>query len=169
MKRFYNDAQDSEAAKEIFDVFSDYKNRKWNYGFTQMKDGRWRVRNRDGGKTLWSHVVYQNYYLNGAEIPKGYIVHHKDRNNQNDDPDNLEILLQKFHGALHMKINNLFSKRVILIKNNVIMEFDSGLAASRGLKLSRNAVNEAIRRKHKVKGWIAIQHENVLAETLPHL
>lgn len=46
------------------------------------------------------HRLIASFHHN-SEIPKGYIVHHRDHNSQNNFPNNLEILSKKDHDALH--------------------------------------------------------------------
>lgn len=69
--------------------------------------------------------THRTYYLGGAKwkisakylhrqmyedafgaIPKGYIVHHKDGNSNNNTIENLEILTNKEHMQLHMQESN---------------------------------------------------------------
>jgi hypothetical protein len=69
-----------------------------------------RVRHRDGQKRQWikteqpskwvqnSRFVWTSVY---GEIPKGYCVHHKDRNVLNDDISNLDCLTRSEHIAEH--------------------------------------------------------------------
>lgn len=57
------------------------------------------------GRTIWPEANYV-WLLNNPsfeEIPKGYVIHHLDENEQNDDPTNL-VLMQKYqHVAYHWK------------------------------------------------------------------
>lgn len=62
---------------------------------------RWVVYRRGGGYDLWSRVVYQNFVLGGAPIPKGVIVHHRDEDPTNDTPENLEGTTRKQHPPIH--------------------------------------------------------------------
>jgi hypothetical protein len=48
----------------------------------------------------------------GHPIPKGYVVHHKDEDITNDDPDNLELLKHSDHSRLHHKGKSNPSKGV---------------------------------------------------------
>lgn len=76
---------------------------KYNEGvFFDKSKNRWFVRERKGG-FLWSHVVYQNFVLNGQNIPVGYVIHHRNGDETNDDVDNLEMLLHGEHTSLHSK------------------------------------------------------------------
>lgn len=46
------------------------------------------------------HRLIASFHYN-QEIPTGYIVHHRDRNAQNNNPANLEIMTQEAHKRLH--------------------------------------------------------------------
>lgn len=50
--------------------------------------------------------VYQHVLVwertNNAEVPDGYVVHHKDENRANNDPSNLEVLSAEEHKRLHI-------------------------------------------------------------------
>lgn len=50
-------------------------------------------------------MVYESFY---GEIPEGYQIHHKDFNNVNNDPNNLECLTINEHMKIHG--NNIFEK-----------------------------------------------------------
>lgn len=49
--------------------------------------------------TFCEHRIIAEF--NYGEIPKGHIVHHKDRNAQNNHPSNLEIMSKEDHDELH--------------------------------------------------------------------
>lgn len=48
--------------------------------------------------------IYEEYY--NVKIPKGYHIHHKDFNRQNNDPLNLEMLTPDEHAQKHGYLNN---------------------------------------------------------------
>lgn len=50
------------------------------------------------------HKAVWEFY-NQRKIPKGYHIHHKDFNNENNDPANLEIMKASDHLSLHGKRN----------------------------------------------------------------
>jgi hypothetical protein len=56
----------------------------------------------------------------GFEIPKGYAVHHKDRNKLNNAISNLELLTKNEHSSLHGKLSRIkaITKRKNLELNN---------------------------------------------------
>ena len=39
----------------------------------------------------------------GRKLEKGEIVHHKDHNKHNNNPDNLEVMTQSKHASIHLK------------------------------------------------------------------
>lgn len=49
---------------------------------------------------LIHRAIYEAYY---GEIPKGYIIHHKDGNKLNNSIENLECLTRAEHASLHYK------------------------------------------------------------------
>lgn len=50
---------------------------------------------------IYDHrLIYELYYGN---IPKGYVVHHKDENKLNNNPNNLALLTLKEHTSIHQK------------------------------------------------------------------
>lgn len=48
--------------------------------------------------------IYEEHY--NVKIPKGYHIHHKDFNRQNNDPLNLEMLTPDEHAQKHGYLNN---------------------------------------------------------------
>ena len=53
------------------------------------------------GKLVLMHRYVWEFY--NGEIPKGYIVHHKDKDKTNNDLDNLECLPNREHSTMHGK------------------------------------------------------------------
>ena len=71
-----------------------------------LKKGRWHVRvNVDGESKVVPRAHYKWLVTNPAfnGIPKGYVVHHLDRDEMNDDPSNLVIMGMQQHRAYHLK------------------------------------------------------------------
>lgn len=52
------------------------------------------------GKLVREHIATMEKIL-GYPIPKGYVVHHKDEDTTNNDPDNLQLMTKKEHDRLH--------------------------------------------------------------------
>lgn len=61
----------------------------------------------------YSRYIWEKYL---GEIPKGHIVHHKDRNPLNDNIENLELISRAKHLAEHRKEHNE-EKRALNMKN----------------------------------------------------
>lgn len=53
--------------------------------------------------------VYREYY---GDIPKGFHVHHIDRNNRNNSPENLEAITPSQHFARHFNWGECKRKRL---------------------------------------------------------
>jgi hypothetical protein len=50
-------------------------------------------------------LIHRKVWIeNNGEIPKGYIIHHKDGNKYHNDLDNLELLTYKEHRNIHSQI-----------------------------------------------------------------
>lgn len=56
-----------------------------------------------------------------GDVPKGYHIHHKDKNHFNDDIDNLDILSRRDHIRVHNKDSELQARRG---RNNRIANYD---------------------------------------------
>ncbi len=61
-------------------------------------------------KGYWAtahNKLYLHRYIwekhNGCKIPKGYVVHHKDEDTENNEPSNLILMTRAEHIALHHK------------------------------------------------------------------
>ena len=61
---------------------------------------------RDGKFQLNSHYVFCSYY-NILEIPKDFVIHHKDGNSLNDSINNLIMITNKAHKQLENKLSKL--------------------------------------------------------------
>ena len=61
------------------------------------------------GENKWSytHRLVGKHINNGEAIPKGYVVHHKDFTPLNNDESNLQIMTNKDHYDLHVKLGHL--------------------------------------------------------------
>jgi len=70
-----------------------------------------RVKDNDGIKTMpRANFVWLQSNPSFVAIPKGYVIHHLDVDQTNDDPSNL-VLMQKFHhAAYHWKQKTIITK-----------------------------------------------------------
>lgn len=85
-------------ANKIFILFNGkkyYRNPKTGYYENKsFSDGK--------RKTIRLHRVVYEFY-SGKEIPKGYHIHHKDENKDNNDFSNLALVSQSEHAKIHSK------------------------------------------------------------------
>ncbi len=83
------------------------------------------------------HRLIASFHHN-AEIPKQYVVHHRDRDAQNNNPENLVIMSKKDHDALH-------AERMIGEGNpmpRALREWDESKWRSYQLKHSENSFED---------------------------
>lgn len=90
--------------------------------------GRWglRILNRLTGRTkIISNA--RHVWLEGnpcfKEIPKGYVIHHLDHNELNDDISNLVLMQKSYHNAHHSKNKTVSTKINIDYSNGVRDKF----------------------------------------------
>ena len=120
------------------------------------------------------HKVYMNgkypaIWLNGTnchihrlvwekqngEIPKGYVIHHKDENKMNWNLDNLELLNRSKHIQEHSNTIHRKGVPVVAVKGDVVLHFNSIENAAEGCGTYPNSVQRVIRNKQKkANGWI---------------
>jgi hypothetical protein len=77
----------------IKDIFSEVNSRSQDY---------WWVNNGKGNNVA-EHRLIAGFHYN-TKIPEGHVVHHRDRNAQNNYPNNLEIMTKQEHDTLHSKL-----------------------------------------------------------------
>ena len=65
------------------------KHPSWKGGVQKPKNDCVHLWDGTGKKKRRPRVVYQEHY---GEIPKGYVIYHKDGNKENDNPENLEAI-----------------------------------------------------------------------------
>lgn len=76
----------------------------------------WWTGTKMGGRVLVHQLIWAK--ANGyTYIPKGYVVHHKDHNKQNNSPDNLELMSRKEH-ALHHAYHNYLERATTISKES---------------------------------------------------
>lgn len=74
-----------------------------NKGYLMRLKPEWYT-GRKGSKHIYEHH-YQYCVANSLTcIPKGYIVHHKDQDPYNNDPDNLLMMTMSDHTKLHCRL-----------------------------------------------------------------
>ena len=127
------------------------------------------------GKNILVHrYVWEK--VNG-KLPKGMVVHHKDRNRLNFEIENLEVLSAKKHGRHHALENGLGhsnkgkpkthvsgfcgkARKVFAIKKNISIPFNSISEAAKKLNVDRRDISRILsgKRKHTY-GWSFIYGE----------
>ncbi len=76
----------------IKDIFEDANSRSQDY--------LW-INNGSRQNQAEHRLIAAFYHNDGLQIPRGYVVHHKDFEAANNAPENLEIMRKKDHDALH--------------------------------------------------------------------
>lgn len=71
----------------------------------------------DAGKRERLHEYV--WRISNGEIPKGYQIHHKDRNKDNNEIDNLELLSAKEHMTVHAMLRTEEEKQKL--KDNLLV------------------------------------------------
>ena len=62
----------------------------------------------DKSKTIYRHIVKIVFNLpSQKDIPTGYVVHHKDANHSNNNPENLVLLPKSAHVLIHRLFGNI--------------------------------------------------------------
>lgn len=111
---------------------------------------RWFVRGRYSTDLVpWARIIYQNYVLKGKELPLNSVVHHKDGDTTNDDPNNLKLYATN---GEHIS-RTLRRSPVLLLKDGLFEIFESMTDASEFLQCPFSTVNSAWRNKCRVRGW----------------
>lgn len=81
-------------------LFSGQRNPAWHGGRRQRTDGYILIWTPDGERL--EHQVIAEQTL-GRRLRRGEIVHHIDHDRANNSPDNLQVMTQAQHAALHSK------------------------------------------------------------------
>ena len=66
---------------------------------------------KEGNKIVFVHKRVAEKKV-GGKILKGYQVHHKDGNKENNRPSNLAVLKTSFHRKIHSKKNSFETKPI---------------------------------------------------------
>lgn len=78
----------------------------WRGGFTLRSNGYYWVKKRSHPKANSQGYVYLHRVVAekklGRLLEDWEVVHHKDRNKQNNNPENLEVLSEYDHARLHI-------------------------------------------------------------------
>lgn len=63
--------------------------------------GNWSFKNQSSEHQMYARFLYPNI--------KNYVIHHKDKNRENNSKDNLELMSQMSHNSLHMSEKTLLN------------------------------------------------------------
>lgn len=104
------------------------------------------------GKNVHVHrLVWED---NFGKIPTGYVIHHKDENKLNWDINNLELLSRKDHIREHKDIVHRKGVKVIGIKSDIVIIFNSIEEASIKCHTYTSNIQRILNGKQKTaKGW----------------
>lgn len=84
-------------------IFNGIKYYKQASGYYQRAETA--KRNRENIERRLHRAIWKFY---NGEIPKGYHIHHKDENKENNDIDNLELLSPSEHQKKHIKKSKIW-------------------------------------------------------------
>ena len=131
----------------------------------------------NGYPTIWNgtqnillhRYVWEKFH---GKIPKGFEIHHKDKNRRNYDINNLELVSIHEHHKKHAIENKLGvcnkgklkkhssgfcdgAKKVVLIKNDIRLEFESVTACAQYLNVKKvGYISRVLTGKRKsIYGW----------------
>lgn len=104
------------------------------------------------------HIHRLEWVKRYGEIPKNYVIHHKDHNKLNWDINNLEILDRSQHIYEHKDKVHRKGVKVIAIKGNKRIEFASIEEASDFCKTYTSNIQRIFNGKQKTaNGWTFIK------------
>lgn len=101
---------------------------------------------QNAGKRL-HRIVYEHYY---GEIPKGCVVHHKDGNTSNNQPDNLALLQKGKHTLHHLKDPGRKEKSQYAIKC-AIAKAPEWHASPKGIEWHKQQYQKTKDKLHNIK------------------
>ena len=104
------------------------------------------------------HIHRLEWIKHYGEIPENCIIHHKDHNKLNWNIDNLELLNRSQHIYEHKDIVHRKGVKVIAIKGNERLEFNSIEDASEYCGTYTSSIQRIVKGNQKtVKGWTFIR------------
>jgi len=77
-------------------IMNSYKRKMYN----KKESSFYPYKQLEGSQPFFEHRQIAAFF-NNCDIPRGYVVHHKDFNSSNNSPENLEIMTRVDHDKLH--------------------------------------------------------------------
>lgn len=100
------------------------------------------------------HIHRLQWLKYHGDIPKGYVIHHKDGNKLNWNIDNLELLSRSEHIKEHKDIIHRPGIKVIARKNEVELYFNSIEEAAKFCETYTCSIQRVFNGKqNKANGW----------------
>lgn len=121
------------------------------YTFPNSKNEYEKVKNNRTGKWNATHRLIAAQYQN-CQIKQGEVVHHKDFNPLNNEPDNLDIMTNSDHSKLHRILAN-YSKEKLSGKTLEEIFGDKNIAKKIG-KRRVDGIRKALKDPQKKKNMI---------------
>ena len=116
--------------------------------------------NHDKSKTIYQHVVKEILGLNSVkDLPKGYVIHHKDCNHNNNIPTNLVVLPKHTHRILHTKFGNIILRN--LHNNLITKEQFFSLCNNEEIEFYKNIIDLNITHQVVLKQGELLEHPGV--------
>jgi hypothetical protein len=107
------------------------------------------------------HIHRLQWVKHHGEIPKGYVVHHKDENKLNWDITNLELITRSEHLKRHKGIVKRPGVKVIAIKDDIVLNFDSIEEAAEHCGTYPSSIQRIFNREQKkANGWWFIRGDS---------
>ena len=70
---------------------------------SNSQDYYWINNGNNKGKTLEHRIIAEHNFNDGKKFEKGIIIHHKDYDAKNNNPENLEVMTKENHDIFHSK------------------------------------------------------------------
>lgn len=100
-----------------------------------------KIRGKNTEAILTHHMVVKYF---GKEIPEGSIVHHKDHNNKNNAPENLEVMCKRKHSRHHTTIRRSNDENY---NQKVIQSLQEFNLSDKGRKIHSEAIKKTLASK----------------------
>lgn len=82
-------------------ISADHRTISKREGYYVVPKPEWYTGTSYGKQTEYEHRIIGCEKYGLTEIPEGYVIHHKDENKRNNDPDNLLLMSRSDHNMIH--------------------------------------------------------------------